>query len=127
MIFTDAVPTIVNGRTLVPLRSIFEAMGASVGWKLDTQTVTAVKSGTTVVLPVTSAAATVNGQVIQLDVPAKIINGRTMVPLRFVSEAFGATVNWDDISQIVTIQTYSGPKFERIVYNDGVIYEGMVA
>ncbi|HNX29711.1 MAG TPA: stalk domain-containing protein [Syntrophomonadaceae bacterium] len=123
--FTDARPVIEQGRTLVPLRAIFEAMGANVGWNQDTRTVTAVKSGTTVVLQIGSSASMVNGQVKQLDVPAQIINGRTLVPLRFISEAFGAVVNWDSASQTVFIQTYTGPIHERIVNNDGSIYEGI--
>lgn len=125
LIFTDTQPIIEDGRTLVPLRSIFESMGVTVNWNQDTQTVTAVKTGTTVVLPIGLTTLTLNGQVKQLDVPAKIINGHTLVPLRFISEAFGATVNWDSNSQTVTIQTYTGPKFQKVLNNDGSIYEGM--
>jgi hypothetical protein len=123
--FTDSQPIIEEGRTLVPLRAIFEAMGASVGWNQDTQTITAVKDDTSVVLQIGSNAPIVNGQVKQLDVPAKIINGRTFVPLRFISEAFGSIVNWDSNAQTIRIQANTGPKYERIVNNDGSIYEGI--
>ncbi len=103
LIFTDAQPIIEDGRTLVPLRSIFESMGATVTWNQDSQTATAVKGNTTVILPIGSTDPTINGQVKKLDVPAKIINGRTLAPLRFVGEAFGGTVGWDQASQTITI------------------------
>ncbi|HPT70582.1 MAG TPA: stalk domain-containing protein [Syntrophomonas sp.] len=99
----DVPPTIEDGCTLVPLRTIFEAMGATVGWDQDTRTATAVKDETTVVLQIGSTAPTINGQVKQLDVPAKIIDGRTLAPLRFVGEAFGCTVDWDQASQLISI------------------------
>ena len=100
--FTVA-PVIEKGTTLVPLRAIFEAMGASVTWDQATQTATAVKGDTKVVLTVGSLSPTINGQVKNLDVPAKIVNGSTMAPLRFVGEAFGDSVGWDQASQTITI------------------------
>ncbi|NLX01353.1 MAG: MBL fold metallo-hydrolase [Syntrophomonadaceae bacterium] len=103
LIFTDAQPILEDGRTLVPLRSIFESMGATVSWDQDTKTATAVKGNTTVILPIGSTGPTINGQAKKLDVPAKIINGRTLAPLRFVGEAFGGTVGWDQASQTITI------------------------
>mgnify|MGYP000855193826 CR=1 FL=1 len=101
--FADTQPIIKDGRTLVPLRSIFEAMGATVSWNQDTLTVTAVKGNTKVILPIWSTEPTINGQVKKLDVPAKIVNGRTLAPLRFVGEAFGGTVKWDQTSETVRI------------------------
>ncbi|MFX4263706.1 ankyrin repeat domain-containing protein [Pelotomaculum propionicicum] len=97
-----------NDRTLVPFRNIFEAMGADVQWDKDTQTVTAKKGDITISL-IIDGPAYKNGEPIVLDVPAKIIKSRTMVPLRFVGEAFGATVNWDQDFQAVLIST-SGTK-----------------
>jgi len=99
----DVPPTIEDGRTLVPLRAIFEAMGATVTWDQNTRTATAVKDGTTVVLKIGSTTPTINGQVKQLDVPAKIVNGRTLAPLRFIGEAFGGTVEWNQASQLISI------------------------
>jgi len=78
-------------------------MGATVSWNQDTQTATAVKGNTTVILKIGSTEPTINGQVKKLDVPAKIIDGRTLAPLRFVGEAFGGTVGWDQGSQTITI------------------------
>jgi len=99
----DVPPIIENGRTLVPLRAIFEAMGASVQWNNATRTVTAAKGGTTVVLPIGSTAPTVNGKTWELDVPAKIVNDRTLAPLRFVGEAFGGQVAWDEDTRTIAI------------------------
>ena len=86
------------------MRAIFEAMGASVDWNGETQTVTSVKDSTTISLTLNNNTATVNGKDISLAVPAKLINGSTMVPLRFVSESLGAEVNWDGASKTVTIK-----------------------
>ncbi|NPV90158.1 MAG: hypothetical protein HPY50_05225 [Firmicutes bacterium] len=100
----DVPPTIEEGRTLVPLRAIFEALGAEVLWNRDNQTVTARKETTEITL-VIGGRATKNGKVVNLDVPAKIVDGRTMVPLRFVSEALGCKVGWDGESQTISIST----------------------
>ena len=98
----DQLPVIENGRTLVPLRAIFEKIGASVEWDGTTQTVTATKDDTTVSLTLNSTTAKKNGQDITLDVPAKIINGRTLVPVRFVSDCFGVGVDWNaDIQSVI--------------------------
>lgn len=99
----EVEPVIENSRTLVPLRAIFEAMGASVEWNDTTRTVTAIKGTTKVVLPVGSTQPTVNGQGWPLDVPAKIVQNRTLAPLRFVGEAFGGKVSWNDTTRTVTI------------------------
>ena len=88
-------PQIVNDRIIVPLRAVFELMGAEVDWDNDTRTVTATKGDTVVVLEIDSTCPTVNGEVIEIDQPAIIINDRTMAPLRFVAEAFGGDVEWN--------------------------------
>ncbi len=100
----EVPPIIENGRTLVPLRAIFEAMGATVTWNDTTNTITATKGSTTVILPIGSTAPTVNGEVYKLDVPAKIIDNRTLAPLRFVGEAFGGNVGWDENNSTIYIQ-----------------------
>ncbi len=94
-ILFDQIPVIENGRTLVPLRAIFETFGAEVQWDGATNTVTAVKDGTEVKLTIDSTTAYKNGEAITLDVPAKVINGRTLVPVRFVSDCFDVQVGWD--------------------------------
>lgn len=98
------VPTVnVGGRTLVPLRAIFEALGAEVEWDGATRTASATWDGGSLSLPVGASQATVNGQTVQLDVPAQLIDGRTMVPLRFVGESMGALVGWYGNSRVITI------------------------
>lgn len=92
---TDVPPTIVDGRTLVPLRAIFEALGADVEWDGETRTATGTRGKTVVSVQIDNRTAYINGEPKELDVPAQIINDRTMVPARFISEAMGCTVTWD--------------------------------
>lgn len=99
---TDVAPFIENDRVLVPMRKIFEALGATVTWDDATQTVTGVKGDVTLELTV-GGAVYKNDVEVQIDVPAKLVNDRTMVPVRVVSEGLGATVAWDDATQTVTI------------------------
>ena len=99
----DVAPVVENGRTLVPLRAIFEALGAEVDWQQSTQTVTAVRGDMTVSLTIGSNVLIRNADRIVLDVPAKIVDGRTLVPVRAVSEAFGAAVDWDPSTRTVKI------------------------
>lgn len=99
----DQQPVVQNGRTLVPLRKIFEALGASVGWHDETQTVTSIKGETIVSLTIGSNILKVNNREITLDVTAQTINGRTMVPARAVAEAFGCKVDWDEERNTVVI------------------------
>jgi hypothetical protein len=99
----DQPPIILDGRTLVPLRAIFEALGANVQWNSSTQTVTATRGNITVTLRIGSDYITRNGEQIRLDVPAGVIGGRTLVPTRAVSESFGAQVDWDRNTRTVTI------------------------
>ena len=93
----DQIPVVENGRTLVPLRAIFETFGAQVAWDGDTNTVTATKDDVEVKLTIDSTVAYKNGEQITLDVPAKVVNGRTLVPVRFVSDCFDVNVEWDGI------------------------------
>ncbi len=96
-------PVIENGTTLVPMRAIFEAMGASVEWNGETKSITAVKDDITINLTLNETKAAVNNNEITLAVPAKLVNNSTMVPLRFISESLGAEVNWDGESRTITI------------------------
>jgi len=101
----DQEPIIENDRTLVPVRAIFEAMGATVDWNQETKTVTSSLDGTTVVMVVDNKNMTVNGAFKTLDVPPKIIGERTLVPARAVAEGFGGTVTWDASERTVIIQS----------------------
>lgn len=103
--FSGTRPQTVQGRVLVPLRGVFEKLGAYVDWVPATQTVVAQKGDTYIELRIGSPSATVNGRQAVLDVPAALLGGRTMVPLRFLGEALGATVVWDGATRTVNINT----------------------
>lgn len=99
----DQPPVIQNDRTLVPLRAIFEALNATVNWDGATQTVTAQKADTTISLKIGDTKLKVGDKTETLDVPAQVINDRTMVPARAVSEALSCTVDWDSDTKTVLI------------------------
>jgi hypothetical protein len=103
--FQDTGPRMVSQRVLVPLRGVFEEMGATVNWFPLTRTVTARDNATMVELKIGEQFATVNGKQVPLDVPALILDNRTMVPMRFLSEALGAQVTWDQAQRMVLVQT----------------------
>jgi hypothetical protein len=98
-------PVIQNDRVMVPLRKIFESLDASVSWDQESQAITAVKEGSMVKLTIGSSEAYLNGSLITLDQPPVIINARTLVPIRFVSEALGARVEW--VPETKMVQIYS--------------------
>ncbi|MTV48361.1 hypothetical protein GJ688_05115 [Heliobacillus mobilis] len=116
--FDDQAPVMLNGRVMVPMRKIFEALGASVGWDGPTQTVAGIKKGKIVVLRIGVLKALVNDQQVSVDPPPQLINGRTYVPLRFVSESLGANVGWDGVNQKVTITSTTEPTTEQLASND---------
>ncbi|MFF3924037.1 copper amine oxidase N-terminal domain-containing protein [Paenibacillus lactis] len=94
-----------NGRTLVPVRFIAEKMGANVGWEPKTMTVPIEQDDLHIVLTIGESKALVNGQEMVFDTRAITSGGRTFVPLRFVSEALGAEVDWDSPTSTVFIST----------------------
>lgn len=113
LIFEDTKPTIINGRTMVPVRAIFEKLGAQISWDKETKTVTAVKDDSLKVeltVGYKILTQTKNGQkkTIVLDAPATIIDGRTLIPLRAVSNAMDAGVVWHEKGSIAKI--YSSDK-----------------
>lgn len=99
----DVPPIQIEGRVLVPLRGVFERLGARVNFDADTQTVTATRQATTIILRLGSREARVGDRIVTLDVPPLALRGRTFVPLRFISEAMGARVDWDDRTRTVLI------------------------
>ena len=97
-------PVIIEGRTLVPLRAIFEALGATVEWNGETKTVTSTKGDVTIKLAIGSNVLNKNDESVELDVPAQIVGeGYTMVPARAIAESFGVTVDWDDATKTVVL------------------------
>ena len=103
--FPDQRPVIIGGRTLVPVRGVFEGLGFEVGWDDDTRAAVLVRHDFTVIIPIGSYAFTVNGRAYNLDVPAQIIGGRTMLPLRLPLESVGYAVDWDAAARTVVILT----------------------
>ena len=102
----DVEPFIESGRTLVPIRRIFEAFGAVVEWDEQTQTATVRKENDTISFTINNNMATINGVIVQMEVPARIVEGgRTVVPLRFLSEALGYLVDWDGTTQTIQINS----------------------
>jgi hypothetical protein len=101
-IVMDTVPVVENGRALVPIRFVANGIGARVDWNEGTREVTLTLDGVSLTFGVdgqTTPALTAIG----MEVPARIIDGRTMVPIRFVSEFFGAEVNWDEDARSIEI------------------------
>jgi hypothetical protein len=103
----DVAPFTENGRTLVPFRFIGEALGAKVTWNQETKKAIYELASVKVEISIGSQIAVVNGKEIKLDVAPKISNGRTFVPIRFVSEALGASVIWEASTKKIII-TYPG-------------------
>lgn len=104
----DQPPAMVGGRLLVPLRGIFEALQADVVYDAPTRSIQATKGSKVVQLQLGSRTAIIDGRTLFLDVPADTIGGRTMVPLRFVSESLGAEVKWDGPTKTVKLSSAGG-------------------
>lgn len=102
-IMFDVKPTINNGTTLVPIRAISTALEATVEWDENTKTVTVNKDNTTIKLTIDSITMYVDGNSITLNHPAVIIDGRTLVPVRAISEAFGCLVGWDANTKQISV------------------------
>ncbi len=96
-------PELLEGRTLVPLRSIFEAMGADVEWDDATSSAIAKRDGVEMKIQIGANEMYKNGKAIPVDVPAMLLNSRTMVPVRVIAEAFGADVQWNESGRTVLI------------------------
>ncbi|HEY3368126.1 MAG TPA: N-acetylmuramoyl-L-alanine amidase family protein [Symbiobacteriaceae bacterium] len=96
-------PVIVEGRTLIGVRSVGEAVGGTVDWDQAKRQATVTRFGDTVVLTLGKTEALVNGQPVTLPVPAQLVNERTMVPLRFIAEALGGSAEWDEATRTANI------------------------
>lgn len=103
--FPDQSPVIINDRTLVPVRAIFEALGADVYWLPESMKVVANTASVNVTMTIGQNEYFVNGERKTLDVPAMIINDRTLVPARAAAEAFSCDVGWDDSTKTVIINS----------------------
>lgn len=122
----DVPPQIINGRTLVPMRAIFEALGAEVTWNGEIQYIMAQTQNKHIDMYIGSdtMGVTKNGDtfanMVTLDVPPVIIDGRTLVPVRAVSESLDCDVQWDEDSKTVTITSSDTPALnpDTIKYDD---------
>ena len=124
-------PQVINDHTLVPLRDIFESLGVIVEWDQATKTVTGKIQDREIKLIINNKIALVNGTKVELEVPAIAINGRTMVPARFVAESLGAVVEWYVNTKSVLVNSrlpYGKHKVLRVIDGDTieVNYNGTV-
>ncbi len=101
--YDNILPVIENGRTLIPVRAVSETLHCDVVWHDDTKEIDIIRDGVSIKLSIGSTAAYVNGDEVQLDAAPNILGGRTIVPLRFISESFDLGVDWDDESRTITI------------------------
>lgn len=100
----DVAPTILNNRTMVPVRFIGEAFGAQFAWDEKTRKVTYTLGDLKIELYIDNKTASVNGRQVALEAPPYIVQGRTMVPLRFVGEYMEASFSWDSATRTVSIR-----------------------
>jgi len=100
----DVAPIIHSERVLLPVRAVSEALGATVDWSGDGEIIIT-REAKRISLRINQGFAFVNGEIVALGVPAKLISGRTLVPLRFIGEALGAIVNWNQATRTVAITT----------------------
>lgn len=107
-------PVVREGRTLVPLRALAEALGAEVAWDAATQTVTFTKGGNTVSLQIGSQQVLLNGQEVTIDVPAALLNSRTFVPLRAVAELLETQVDYDaEAGTVIVVDPNAPPAIDE--------------
>ena len=99
----------VGGRVLLPMRLVFEALGAAVKWEAATQTAIGVRGETVVRMSINRTTAYINDRPVLLDVPPQLIRGNTYMPVRFPAEAFGADVGWNEATQTVAISLVVEP------------------
>lgn len=110
----DTEAVIVDGRTLVPVRGVFEALNYEVSWDGATKTATLTNGENTVVITSGMTTFTVNDMVVTPEVPQQIVEGRFMLPLRAVGEAVGAEFEWDAATKTVNINKKQGLKIADI-------------
>lgn len=99
----DVPPQIISGRTMVPIRAIFENMGATVQWDANTSSAICTKGDIVVKMTVNSTNMYINNQLQTMDIAPVVIDGRTLAPARYVAEAFGADVQWSEKNNTVVI------------------------
>ncbi len=116
----DVPPLIINERTMVPARAIFEKLGCSIAWNEDTKEVHIMRDTDIITLKIDSNNGVKNGETFYMDTPAKIVNDRTLIPVRAVSEAIDCNVDWNAEKRIVSISS----KKEETPSNGNVVSSG---
>jgi len=101
----DVQPRLINNRTMVPMRAIFEALGADVCWDGETQTVYGETYDTSIEIAIGEAYLLKNNKYVELDSPAVIVDGRTLVPVRAIAESLNCQVEWVDSAKMVSIRS----------------------
>ncbi|MGI5892500.1 MAG: stalk domain-containing protein [Bacillota bacterium] len=104
----DVAPVIEKNRVLLPIRAISESLGAKVNYIAQTKCVDIYKGSDVIKIYLDQKNALVNGKTVTMDVPAKAISGRTLLPIRFVGESLGTNINWDNINKVVRIGKSTG-------------------
>ncbi|MBQ4110358.1 MAG: N-acetylmuramoyl-L-alanine amidase [Clostridia bacterium] len=114
----DTPPVIMEDRTLVPVRAVFEKIGSAVSWDASERKVNVTGKGKDIVLFIDNNVATVNNEAYTMDVTAKIINNRTYVPLRFIAEHSGLNVNWDGNNYVAKMFEPTDNEIKNITYSN---------
>lgn len=101
--YEDSKPQIIKQRAMVPIRETAEKLGASIDWNKDTETMTIKKGDRTVIHTFRTRVITINGKAVTFDTPSTVLNDRTMMPVRMLSESLGNAVGWDNTTRTVNI------------------------
>ena len=126
----DTPPVIKSGRTLIPVRGVAASLGADVAWNAETNTVTITKGDKVIEFQINNEMMKINGKSKKLDVPAQIVNKRTVVPLRALIESMDLGVEWDETTETVVISddpVVTEPVVAEPVVTEPVVTEPVVA
>ena len=125
----DVSPIIINNRTMVPMRAIYEALGATVEWNIVTNTASGTKNGIVVEFTIGEPKVYVNMNAKVIDAPAVIINDRTLVPVRALAEGFGIDVKWDSTKHTVFLKDVGSYVNNESLYIDdrAITYSGQIS
>ena len=123
---TDVAPYVVNGRTLIPISTVAQTLGATVDWDGAAKSVTIRRAWKEIVMIIDNEYATVNGEQVRLDVAPCITNGRTFLPIRFVAEQFSQKVEWDSAERIIYISEDMSFAYEDSNIRDWIIGCGAI-
>lgn len=124
--FHNAKPTVVDRRTLIPLRGVFEKMGYNIEWNGENKSSTLSNNVQSIVVKNGYSSMLVNGQSVKLDVPAKIIDDHFMIPIRAVAESTGANVSWDGIKKHIYITMVDKDQVTYFVDDYVRAYDGIM-